>query len=274
MSNGPPELSRNSETRDTLEISVDELARESQLPIHPSAHTPPPLPPQARQPSVHHERAEVASRAAPPSSLAPTAATADSGNTEDFAPAFRVTLAIAGILVFAVPFFLGAGSSSHSEPASTAAGRATTAVTAPTGLPVRENTEMACTEATALEPEQLIELDSVRVARSRGMSETTTPHRKGGVASIPKQRFFDPSAAESAVQAIGGTLRECGPEARGKVDVAVTFAPSGSATVATVEEDRLRATPAGSCVARRLREAQMPEFNGNAETVRTTLRVD
>jgi hypothetical protein len=51
----------------------------------------------------------------------------------------------------------------------------------------------------------------------------------------------------------------------------VTFAPSGDATRATVEEGPLRGTPAGSCVALRLRRIHLAPFDGRLATVRTTL---
>lgn len=258
MSNGPPDFSRNSDARDTLEVSADELKRASQLPLDVPASIPPPLPPQA-------DGAEHASRAPHPSSLAPTFAPADSGGREDLAPAFRITLALAGALLLALPFVASAASQRHG-----AAMTPRSASAAPTPAPMREDTDRSCTEATALEPEQLIELDSVRMSLPAGiLSSGTNTLRKTSV-----QRFFDPSAAESAVRAVSGGLRECGPNAKGHLHVAVTFAPSGSATVATVEEERLRATPTGSCVALHLRNARILAFNGRGETVRTTLLVD
>ncbi|HEX7670435.1 MAG TPA: hypothetical protein VF395_12655 [Polyangiaceae bacterium] len=282
MPNGPPEMSRDSNARDTLEVSENELKRASQLPLDPSPHTPPPLPPQAPETRFGHEGPEDASRVTAPPSFAPTSAAAgrDSGDAERLAPAFRVTLALAGALLFAVPFFLGSAkppavSTARRSVSSVSAAATTTAATARTPSPVGENSDLACTEATALETEQLIELDSVRVSGLASVSSGATAPRKAGSArDVPRRRFFDPSAAQSAIRAVTGNLRVCGPDARGKVDVAVTFAPSGSATVATVEEDRLRATPTGSCVAQHLRDARIGGFDGTGETVRATLLVD
>jgi hypothetical protein len=55
------------------------------------------------------------------------------------------------------------------------------------------------------------------------------------------------------------------------VRVAVTFVPSGQATVAVVESGTVRGTPVGSCVASKFRTAKVPPFSGPKVTVHKTM---
>lgn len=82
---------------------------------------------------------------------------------------------------------------------------------------------------------------------------------------------FDFSAAMNAVAAshIGPT--QCGPDASGAAPVAITFAPSGEATHAVIENGALRGTPTGGCVVRELRKVRIPPYEGDLATVRTSV---
>lgn len=82
---------------------------------------------------------------------------------------------------------------------------------------------------------------------------------------------FDRAAALSAIGSAAAGSRDCGPDAAGPVDVLVTFAPSGETSNAEIEDGPLLGTPAGSCVARSLRRARVHEFDGERETVRTSI---
>jgi hypothetical protein len=84
---------------------------------------------------------------------------------------------------------------------------------------------------------------------------------------------FSTEAAKSALEdaaALAATCRQ-GENMAGAVRVAVTFVPSGQATVAIVEEGVVRGTPVGSCVAAKFRTAKVPPFSGSKVTVRKTL---
>jgi hypothetical protein len=94
-------------------------------------------------------------------------------------------------------------------------------------------------------------------------------------------RHFDPrpgvpttldfAAAMSAVAAMKIGPAQCGPDAVGAAAVAVTFAPSGQAVRAVLQDGPLRGTETGSCVALRLRNVRIAPFEGDAATVRTTV---
>jgi len=109
-------------------------------------------------------------------------------------------------------------------------------------------------------PQQFFELDEVLIEGALYDKE-----------DIQRSVRFDRTAALSSIQSIGARSDECGPDAVGTVNVLVTFAPSGEATTAEVEDGPLRGAQAGSCVARRLRNARVAEFDGDRETVRTSI---
>jgi hypothetical protein len=268
MSKLPPDLSRNSASRDTLVVSVDVLKRARQLPLGAPAKV-----------ASKEALATGAPTGASPPSLPPSWMEVATRNRERPGPP-RAVYAVAGALILAVPFLVSSTRQSHVASAApppapaglTAKAAALSPAAAPPEAPASQESEHAdvsCSEATALVPNQLIELDSVRVNR------VLAPARQRPLAApASKKRFFDPAAAEFAVRGVSSQLTECGADTKGKVNVAVTFAPSGVATVATVQEERLRGTPTGSCVAQHLRGARILGFDGERETITTTLMVD
>jgi hypothetical protein len=84
---------------------------------------------------------------------------------------------------------------------------------------------------------------------------------------------FDRTRAAAALKSSASAASGCGSgEERVRTRVAVTFAPSGRATVALLEGDSpLRGTTAGSCVARLLSSTTIPPFSGAAITVRLSV---
>jgi hypothetical protein len=84
---------------------------------------------------------------------------------------------------------------------------------------------------------------------------------------------FSTEAAKSALEDAAALAAACrqSENMAGAVRVAVTFVPSGQATVAIVEEGVVRGTPVGSCVAAKFRTAKVPPFSGSKVTVRKTL---
>ena len=111
--------------------------------------------------------------------------------------------------------------------------------------------------------EQFFQLDEVLITGTD--DKVDLPENK------PPEHLFDRSSALSVIRTIGACLAECGPGAVGSMNVVVTFAPSGEATNAALEDGPLQGTPEGSCVTRHLRDARVPGFGGGQETVRTAL---
>jgi hypothetical protein len=84
---------------------------------------------------------------------------------------------------------------------------------------------------------------------------------------------FSREAAQSALEDAAALAATCRQEdtTAGAVRVAVTFVPSGQATVAVVESGVVRGTPVGSCVASKFRTAKVPPFSGTKVTVHKTM---
>jgi len=84
---------------------------------------------------------------------------------------------------------------------------------------------------------------------------------------------FSRDAAQSALEDAAALAATCRQEdtTAGAVRVAVTFVPSGQATVAVVESGVVRGTPVGSCVAAKFRTAKVPPFSGAKVTVHKTM---
>ena len=84
---------------------------------------------------------------------------------------------------------------------------------------------------------------------------------------------FSREAAQSALEDAAALAATCRQEdtTAGAVRVAVTFVPSGQATVAVVESGVVRGTPVGSCVAAKFRTAKVPPFSGTKVTVHKTM---
>jgi hypothetical protein len=102
-------------------------------------------------------------------------------------------------------------------------------------------------------------------------SEATAGH----VQSTSKftSRPFDRAAASRTLAAATERAKRCGtPDRREATRVAVTFAPSGRVTSATIVGDSsLRGTPLGGCVARELRGSLVPQFAGDHVTVHSSI---
>jgi hypothetical protein len=84
---------------------------------------------------------------------------------------------------------------------------------------------------------------------------------------------FSREAAQSALEDAAALAATCRQEdtTAGAVRVAVTFIPTGQATVAVVESGVVRGTPVGSCVAAKFRTAKVPPFSGTKVTVHKTM---
>ena len=106
----------------------------------------------------------------------------------------------------------------------------------------------------------------VKPATAPKVPRATTRHAVAAMASP-----FDFSAAMNAVASANIGPVQCGPDAIGATPVAITFAPSGQATHAVVENGSLRGSETGSCVARELRKVRIPPFDGDSATVRTSV---
>jgi hypothetical protein len=152
MPNRPPALSRNSDSRDTLDVSLDELQRPSQLPLIP------PLP------------AVESTATKAPESLPPT--WLDASESERLPNGWRIPLVFACALMVATPLLIS-GASKLPRPSQSPAVAARPSVSASiaalaastSAAPITENPDLSCSEATALVPEQFIELGSVCMTR-------------------------------------------------------------------------------------------------------------
>ena len=108
---------------------------------------------------------------------------------------------------------------------------------------------------------------------SRASVPDRGPASKRGSAVNAFPTPFDFGAAMDAVARTPVGPEQCGPEAVGAASVAIRFSPSGHATRAVVESGPLRGTEAGSCVARELGKVRIAPFDGDAATVRTSIRL-
>jgi hypothetical protein len=100
--------------------------------------------------------------------------------------------------------------------------------------------------------------------------EPTTEESEEPVVTPP----LDRGALSAAVGAAAANATACGGDgSKGSAVIAITFAPSGRATVALVVGGSLLGTPAASCVARTMRTARIPAFTGEAVTARRTIRL-
>lgn len=97
-------------------------------------------------------------------------------------------------------------------------------------------------------------------ASSSGTSRTSAFNRKAASASIASLK-----AAAAACKRAGGPT--------GNARVAITFAPSGRVTVATIMGPPFAGTAVGGCVASRMRRAKVPAFSGKNVTVATSVPV-
>ncbi|HEX3595887.1 MAG TPA: hypothetical protein VHU80_12335 [Polyangiaceae bacterium] len=106
-------------------------------------------------------------------------------------------------------------------------------------------------------------------AKSVTVGHSAPPQKNRSVGSFATP--FDFTEAMNAIAARHVGPAQCGLEAVGPTSVALTFAPSGHATRAVIENGALRGTDAGSCVAMQLRGVKIAPFDGGAATVRTTV---
>ncbi|RYE92020.1 MAG: hypothetical protein EOO75_07610 [Myxococcales bacterium] len=87
---------------------------------------------------------------------------------------------------------------------------------------------------------------------------------------------FDRAGAGSALGSIAAGVGSCkkgdGPSGSGRI--AVTFAPSGNVTTATIEGGDFAGTSVGSCIAARFRSAKVAPFSGSAVTVKKSFTVN
>ncbi len=118
----------------------------------------------------------------------------------------------------------------------------------------------------------------VRPAAPQAAAPSELPEPEAAEATLPEAEeapdalpAFDRDAAKSALDVAAVQAAACGstPDAQ-TVRVGVTFAPSGRATTALIEGNTpLKGTTIGSCIARAMRTAQVPAFDGGLVTVHT-----
>jgi len=86
---------------------------------------------------------------------------------------------------------------------------------------------------------------------------------------------FDKAAASAALAAAAADASGCKVEGdpSGQAHVNVTFAPSGRVTSAIVTGPPFAGTATGGCIARKMRGATVPPFDGSPVTVSRTLNI-
>ncbi len=193
-------------------------------------------------------------------------------------------------LLTALPFFIARGSSKHvptsvAHPASIPPIAFHGPVSGTLAHPSPSLEDSAPLPGSSIQlPQVMIAAEPPRVAEEpapapkapRALPTTTAtkaevepaPATKAEVEPAPTASTFDPHAARAALEAMAATASSrCGDAATGRLRVTVTFAPSGRATHAVVEESALQGTLGGECVARLFRGVQVPPFDGSLETV-------
>jgi predicted Zn finger-like uncharacterized protein len=165
------------------------------------------------------------------------------------------------------------------EPPSTASATAESAPTAlapgqieppkekePAKVAVKPTTHKEEKEPAAAEPKAA---SPVAVAKPVAAAAPAAP--AGGPAAA-----FDRAAALSTLSRAASAAQSCkradGPTGSGRI--AVTFAPSGNATTATVEGPPFAGTSVGGCVAARFRGTRVPAFGGGPVTVHKTFFIN
>ena len=84
----------------------------------------------------------------------------------------------------------------------------------------------------------------------------------------PATTFSEPTG-EAALAAAVESARQCG--ATGEARLRVTFATTGDVVYAEAEGEGFAGTAAGACVARKLRNAHVPAFTGEARSLSRTV---
>ena len=86
---------------------------------------------------------------------------------------------------------------------------------------------------------------------------------------------FSAKAADAALAAAAESARRCqaagGPT--GEARVSVTFAGTGDVVYAEVEGEPFADSPTAACIARKMRNARVPPFAGEARSLTTTVRL-
>ncbi len=111
------------------------------------------------------------------------------------------------------------------------------------------------------------------LAPSASSSSAAAPSTSSKVQQHPAAAAadFDAAAATSLVRSALGAATQCrGDFGPGNLPVAVTFAPTGSVTNASVTGPPFLGSPVASCTARILRRLRVKPFRGGARTVTAT----
>ncbi len=188
-------------------------------------------------------------------------------------PTVTAVIATASALPSAAPV-VSAPAASASAPAPSAAPTAAPAPSAGTKIKPAETTTVAsppaspATAATVATAPTAAAAPTVAVP-SPAATAPAAPATPEPAAPAPAAGGFNTDAAKAALaSAAANATSNCkvpGTPA-GTSKVTVTFVPSGRATQALVAGD-FAGTPAGSCIARVFRGAQVPSFSGDSVTV-------
>jgi hypothetical protein len=168
-----------------------------------------------------------------------------------------------------------------SRPVAAAALPALVNEAAEVNAPLAVEPPKAPVEATAEPAPAIAETTPAAVAAEPAIetpkpaASATLVKAKRTKSSAPATEPFDASAAGASLAEAQARASSCrkADDPSGVAQVAITFAPSGRVTKATVAGPPFAGTPTGSCVAATLRSARVPAFVGEAVTVRKTVTI-
>ena len=188
-------------------------------------------------------------------------------------------VAIGGIALLGVGYFLG---KSNEQPAPPSVPAATVTVTVTVTAPAPPPPETAAASEPTAEPAASESAAPVATPTSTALPTALT----GAVATAvgtatskptaaPGGGEFDKAAANAALSGAMGQAAACKKEGdpSGKAQVSVTFAPSGTVTIANVNGPPFAGTATGGCIAKAFRSASVPPFSGDPMTVSKTVNI-
>lgn len=155
----------------------------------------------------------------------------------------------------------------NAEPKGTAAAVTAVATTTATSEPTSTSQPTTTSTATATAPATEPTKTTPEPTSTKPPEPPKPPPGGGGE--------FNKSAAKASIGALKGAAQGCkqpgGPQGHAKV--AITFAPTGRVTVATVVGPPFAGTPVGGCIASVFRGASVPPFSGANVTVQTSVPI-
>ena len=95
------------------------------------------------------------------------------------------------------------------------------------------------------------------------------------VAPSPPPAPFDKKTARAALDDATNAVKTCRAvgDPRGTIPTTVTFGPSGEVSNVAINSSRYAGTKTARCIAERLSQARVPEFNGSPQALKRLITV-